>query len=117
MKDQSDVTTTNKPKPILYWFKASRGQLANFIPERKSDSGIIMQDEVSIVATEHIFATDDLKKIEYIEDSKAYKAGRIKKCADEKEAAMLTAVHDKTREGVVQVENKMTKDVYSQPSE
>lgn len=117
MKGQSDVTTTNEPKSVLYWSKAKGAQLANFIPERKSDAGLIMQPEVSIVFTEHIFATDDSKKIKYIEDSKAFRAGRIKKCVDEKEAATLTAMHDETREGVVHVENLMSKDVYSRPSE
>lgn len=114
---KTDTAPTNEPKAVLYWAKARGAQLANFTPERKSDSGLIMQPEVSIVFTEHIFATDDPKKIKYIEDSKAFRAGRIKRCEDEKEAAMFTAMHDKTREGVVQVQHLMDKDVYSRPSE
>ena len=115
-KDEPIKNDPVKTEKTIYWSKARDSHLANFIPEKKSDSGRIIQDEISIVFTEHLYTTDDPKAIEHIEKSRAFNAKRIKKCVNGEEAAMLTAIHNKMRSGVVEVENIMDKDVYSTSS-
>jgi len=101
------------PERRLYWSKAKRSQLLGFVPEKKNAQGDIVQGALPIHFQEHIYATENPKEIAFIENSNAFKRGRIKFCADEKEAAIFTEAHDKVRAGVVVVKNEMDRDVYS----
>lgn len=101
------------PERRLYWSKARRSQLIGFIPEKRDSQGNIIQGAVPIQFQEHIHATENPKEIAFIENSNAFKRGRIKFCADEKEAAIFTQAHDAARAGVVVVKNEMDKDIYS----
>lgn len=100
----------------LYWAKANRFQLGGFMKEQRNQQGMIVAEDQSIDFTEHIYATDNPKKQKYIEESRAFRAGRIKLCEDEKQAAIFTEAHDSVRAGVVKVENLMDRDVYSRHS-
>jgi len=101
-----------KSERRLYWAKAERFQLANWIPEKKSTAGDIIQASIPIQFQEHIYATDDPKQIAHIEHSKAFKVGRIKLCKDENEAQVFSHAHRAARAGVVVARNEMDKDMY-----
>ena len=111
--EEKNDKPVEKPELHYYWSKARDFHLANFIPEKKSDLGMIIQDEISLVFTEHVLTTANPDKIAHIENSNAFRAKRIVKCEDAKELIVRTATHNNIRSGVVEVKNEMERDVYS----
>jgi len=77
-------------KEKIYWAPPKRFQLANYIPEQRTDKRVL-QREVPIRFEEHLYVTSDPKKIEYIEASGSFEAGTIKLCATMADANALTA--------------------------
>lgn len=98
-----------------YWAKAIRFQLGGYLAEKRDQQGRIVQAEMPLEFQEHGLITDDPKKIKFIENSHAFKVGRIIKCESAGDISKRTEAHDLARQGVVKVENLMDKDLYSRP--
>lgn len=88
----SEESTTHEnlsPKTRIYWAVPKGMQLANFQPEVKQ-AGSIIQAEAPLVFVDHVHVTDDPKEQGFIENSDAFKSGKIKKVSTLAEAAKLT---------------------------
>ena len=99
-KEDSDNTAQKAEKVVeeveanIYWAPAKSYHLANFKNEKQLESGKVIQREVSLKFTNHIFRTSDPAEIEYIENCDAFdkteNTGQIKKCKDMAMAQELT---------------------------
>jgi len=92
--DEFEVKEPKKEEVHIYWAPASSYQIANFVPERRLESGRIADREQSIKFMSHIFRTTNPKEIEFIENCSAFdkteNSGQIRKCANMEEASALT---------------------------
>ena len=101
-RDEEAAEKTRSAERI-FWHIASKGQIANWIPERIADSGKIIQWEGSLRFNEHICVTDDPKKIKFILASTSFQNSTVVECASMEEANALTAKQARmkgTRTGV-----------------
>lgn len=89
-KEEEKVQEAPVVEENIYWARASQFQLANYIPEIKSQQDNIQRREVPIRFTGNMYVTSDPKEIEYIEASEAFENGSIKKCKNRAEAQELT---------------------------
>ena len=110
---ESRGVTASKPQgPItrIYWANAKGMQIANFQRERK-EYGQIVQPERPIRFVDHIYSTDVLEEIKYIEASNAFKAGVVIKCRDAIEAEKLSSKH----RTMMRITNVVSTDVTERP--
>lgn len=88
---------TQEPKKEdvnIYWAPASNYHIANFVPERRLENGMIVEREQSLKFVSHIYRTNDPKKIAFIENCSAFdkteNTGQIRKCDNMAQALELT---------------------------
>lgn len=81
--------------PRLYWARAKKYRIANYVPEKKT-SGNIDQREISIQFEEHIRLAHTLHEVEYIEGHKGFGI-ECRRVASMEEAAGLTFKQDLER--------------------
>lgn len=65
---------------VYYFAPASNFHLGNFVKESRLQSGHIETTEQSLVWGENVLPTNDPDEIAYIESSKAFKRGTVKRC-------------------------------------
>lgn len=84
----------------IFWSKAEKLVIGNFIKERRGNDGFILQREVGIHFYEHIKTTDDEKVIDFIRGSNIFQAGGVVECKTLAEAQMLTRKQDAIKSGM-----------------
>lgn len=103
---------------VVYWHQARRGQLANFVPEKR-DGGVIIQSEEPLQFSDHILTCRDTDTdiIEFIEGKKDDKGNVVKKphpsfvsgtvirCKDMQEANSKSHALNAVRGGVRTIES------------
>jgi hypothetical protein len=87
IKDSPEKTKTVEK---VYWSRAARMRLGNWVPEVRT-GGKIDRREQALKWEEHIFVTSDPDKQEFIEESRAFKRNDIKLCKDAVEARTFSA--------------------------
>ena len=84
----------------IFWAKAEKHVIGNFIPERRADNGRVIQREAGVHFYEHIKTSDDPKIIDFILKSDSFKAAMIVECKTLAEAQALTAKQAAIKSGM-----------------
>jgi len=84
------VAKENQMAKGLYFSPAAKMQIANFTPEEKS-GGQLIHPEKPLEFSNHVYVTDDVKVMEFIENSNAFKSGQVRKCPTMEELKSLMA--------------------------
>lgn len=87
----------------IFWSKAERMVIGNFIRERRDNAGHIVQREVGIHFYEHIKTSDNEQVIEFIRNSDAFKSGLVVECQTLAEAQSLTAKQRAIKSGMMSI--------------
>ena len=83
-------------KATIFVSRASKAQIANWIPEKFEGNRIVPERPIRF--TDNMFVTDDKKKIKFIENSDAFKSGMVQKMEDEKAANRWIEQHLRAKE-------------------
>lgn len=87
----------------IFWSKAEKLVIGNFIPERRADNGRVIQREVGIHFYEHIKTSDDQVVIDFIRNSDSFKSGLVMEVATLAEAQMMTIKQTNIKSGMQSV--------------
>lgn len=87
--EKNEGTKSDKPERCVYWSTARGHQIANLRKEIK-EGGSIIQSEVSLKFTDHIYIAEDPAEAEFIEASQSFENGRVRKVKSLAEAQALT---------------------------
>lgn len=91
------------PNQVVFWSRAKKARLANYVPEIKSDRGTVVRREDSIRFYEHMRITKNPKEIEFIRGHNAFESGDVIECADGvQEANARTVRHDQQKYAVTE---------------
>lgn len=93
----TETLTSKTDKTKIFWSRAVKLQIANFVTEKKDMMGKVMRPEKSIGFTEHIKVTDNLDEIKYIRKSNAFENGDCRECENMEEAQRLTIQHNRLK--------------------
>ena len=105
--ETSEVKTeTPKNEEKIYYAKAKRYQIANFVPEEWS-GGRLVRREGSLQFEEHQLVTKDDAKIKHIEDSNGFANGDIILCKDMREFHQINDSKQRIRQGIRTYSNEM----------
>jgi hypothetical protein len=121
MTDQNDAPQNgNELKTSrVYWAPAARCTLANFVPEKRAENGMIIQPEVSLHFENHMLATTDKKVMGFVETHPMFKKGQIIRVANMREGEVLTLqqAHKKNAQTTFKAEDVSVKHLTLGPGE
>jgi len=86
------VDEVKKPenKDVVFWSRAIKCRIGNFVKEERDGAGRVSIPEGSIRFYDNLYITSKPNEIKFIRESSAFEAGDVRECSDINEARTMT---------------------------